>query len=116
MIETISSDEEFRRRIRRGVTLIDFYARWCAPCRVQEDILHHLIAHFENRAIVARMDLDRHRKTAAALNIRNIPTLILFRNGKEVARMVGLQSEETIAAAIEAATEHGIETTSAGCR
>lgn len=111
-VVSIASGKDLRRLVRGGVTLVDFYAKWCAPCRVQSDILKQLSEHLGGKATIARMDLDRHRKTAVDLNIRNIPTLILFRDGTEISRMVGLQSEQTIAAAIARALERRMKTES----
>lgn len=99
----ITSNEEFEKIMEKGFILIDFNAPWCAPCRSQEPIIDHLALSFEGRAIVAAMNIDNHQDIAAQLSIQSIPTLIIFENGKELQRFIGLQSESTLADAIEEA-------------
>ena len=84
-----------------GLTLVDFSAPWCAPCRLQEPIIRRLAAQFEGKAFIAAVNIDESRDVASNLGIQSIPTLILFRNGKEVQRFVGLQSEATLSEALE---------------
>jgi thioredoxin 1 len=100
-IKKITSSEEFEKAIENGVALIDFNAPWCAPCRVQEPIIDELSMRFESKAIIAEMNIDENREAASKLGIRNIPTLIVFKNGKEVQRFIGLQSKQTLKEALE---------------
>jgi len=100
MNEIMSSDD-FETAIKNGVTLIDFNAPWCAPCRAQEPILAKLATQFEGKAQVSAMNIDNNREIAGKLGIQSIPTLIIFKNGKEIQRFVGLQSENTLADVIE---------------
>jgi len=100
MNEIMSSDD-FETAIKNGVTLIDFNAPWCAPCRAQEPILAKLATQFEEKAQVSAMNIDNNREIAGKLGIQSIPTLIIFKNGKEIQRFVGLQSENTLADVIE---------------
>ena len=71
--------------------MIGFNAPWCAPCRVQEPIMDQLSEQFEGRAIIAAINIDRNRDLAEKLRIQSIPTLILYRDNKEINRFVGLQ-------------------------
>lgn len=100
MNEIISADD-FEIAIKNGVTLVDFNAPWCAPCRAQEPILAKLATQFEGKAQIAAMNIDNNREAAGELGIQSIPTLIIFKNGKEIQRFVGLQSENTLADVIE---------------
>ncbi len=92
---------EFKTITARGVALVDFDVPWCASCRIQERIIHSLARRFCGCASVVSVDVDEVRKIAIELDIQNVPTLILFKEGKEIHRFVGLQSEETLSQAIE---------------
>ena len=93
--------EKFQTIICKDIALVDFSLGWCAPCRIQEKIIRSLKNRFTDQAAVAIMDLDADRKLAADFFIQSVPTVILFQNGKEVQRFVGLQSEETLQSAIQ---------------
>jgi len=100
-IKEIKSAEGFENAIQGGVTLMDFNAPWCAPCRSQEPILEALAERFQGRALVASMNVDENMDIAAQLGIQSIPTLIIFKNHKEIQRFVGLQPEGTLSEALE---------------
>ena len=97
----IINEEEFNNTINNGVSLIDFNAPWCAPCRAQGPIVQQLSEQFEERAVIAEMNIDENQQAAMKLGIQSIPTLAIFKNGKEVQRFIGLQSQDTLSAAIE---------------
>ncbi len=97
----IINEEEFNNTIENGVSLIDFNAPWCAPCRAQGPIVQQLSEQFEERAVIAEMNIDENQQTAMKLGVQSIPTLAIFKNGKEVQRFIGLQSQGTLSAAIE---------------
>jgi len=99
------SSAEFQAQLNQGIALVDFGVSWCAPCRIQETIIDSLCRRYLRRAEVVVMDLDENRKLAADFFIQSVPTLILFKNGEEVCRFVGLQSEDTLSKAIEHALE-----------
>ena len=97
----ILSTEEFENAIKNGVSLVDFNAPWCAPCRMQGPIIHQLSEQFKGKALIAEMNIDENRETAVKMGIQSIPTLAVFKNGKEMKRFVGLQSQDTLSKAIE---------------
>jgi thioredoxin 1 len=97
----LTNAEEFENSIKKGVTLIDFNAPWCGPCRAQEPIINQLVEDFAGKATVAEMNIDENQETAVRLGIQSIPTIALFKDGVEVKRFVGLQSAQTLASAIE---------------
>lgn len=72
--------------------LVDFWAQWCGPCKAQAPILDQVAAAQGERAVIAKLDVDEAPQTAEAHGVRSIPTLLVFRHGREVARLVGLQS------------------------
>jgi thioredoxin 1 len=97
-----SPENGFKNAIRcGGVVLVDFNASWCAPCRAQEPIIRQLAIKFEAQARVTSLNIDENRETALKLCIHSIPTLVLFKNGKEIQRFIGLQSEKFLSQAIE---------------
>jgi len=99
-VEKIRSREKLEKAKRNGLTLVNFGTPWSAPCRLQEPILRQLAAQFQGKALIAAVNLDENRDLASNLAIQSIPTLILFLNGREIQRFVGLQSEWTLSEAV----------------
>jgi thioredoxin 1 len=99
----ITDTVDFTNTIGNGVTLVDFNAPWCGPCRAQEPIINQLSREYDGRARIAEMNIDENQETAAKLGIQSIPTLALFRDGQEIQRFVGLQARQTLADALEGA-------------
>jgi thioredoxin 1 len=97
---TINSQTEFDTAIKNGAILIDFNAPWCAPCRLQEPILDKIAERFDGRVVVAVLNIDNYQNIAKELGIQSIPTLIIFKNTKEIQRFVGLQPEAALATAL----------------
>lgn len=97
----IISKTEFDNTIQNGVTLVDFNAPWCGPCRSQEPILERIADQFDGLALVTAINIDKHQNIALELSIQSIPTLIIFKNNKEVQRFIGLQPEATLSGALE---------------
>jgi thioredoxin 1 len=93
--------QDFKTWIQTGVSLIDFNAPWCGPCRAQEPIIEQLADRYDGKAVIAQMNVDDNQETAIALGIQSIPTLALFKDGKEIKRFVGLQSSKTLEQALE---------------
>jgi len=99
--KVISSPQEFNSAIQDGVTLIDFNAPWCGPCKAQEPILKEIMNQFVDRATIAAMNVDENQEIAVQLGIQSIPTLALFKNGQEIKRLIGLQSQTMLTSVIE---------------
>lgn len=85
------SDETFQESVDKGLTLVDFHANWCGPCRMIAPILEQLADQVEGKAKIAKLDIDEAQSTTASLQITSVPTLILFKDGKEVKRVVGVK-------------------------
>ena len=91
----------FKEKIDVGVTLLDFSAQWCAPCKAQAPIIKNIITSYEDRASIIEINIDENRDLATKHMVQSIPTLILFKNGKEMKRFVGLQTENSIAKSLD---------------
>jgi thioredoxin 1 len=89
-------DDNFSDSISDGVILVDFSAQWCAPCRMIVPILEQIAEELQGRALVAKVDIDEAEDTAKKFNITSVPTLILFKDGSEINRTVGLKDEESL--------------------
>ena len=100
-IKEITSESDLRKAINKGVWLIAFSTPWCSPCRLQEPIMHRLEHKFQGKALLGTLNIDQSPETASDLGIHSIPTLVIFRNNKEIQRFIGLQSEETLSEALQ---------------
>lgn len=94
------NDENFQTEINQGVTLVDFYADWCGPCRMIAPIVEELATEMKGSAKIAKLDIDNAQETTSNLGVTSIPTIILFKNGKEVKRVVGVKDKDTLKAMI----------------
>lgn len=83
---TTVTDQAFAQQIRQGMVLVDFYATWCAPCKVLAPLLDEMAREFDGRIKFLKLDTDESSETAAAFHISAVPTLILFKDGREVRR------------------------------
>lgn len=97
---------EFSRLLSTGVTLVDFNAPWCRPCRQQAPIIKRLEGSFRETVRVKIVNIDKYKDIALNLGIQSIPTIIIFKNGKEMNRFIGLQSAETLERALKAVIKH----------
>ena len=88
------SDANFQAQIKNGVTLVDFWATWCMPCKMMAPILNETAESLGETAHIAKLDVDSNQASSAKYGVRSIPTLILFKNGKEVNRFVGVKTKD----------------------
>lgn len=83
--------------------IVDFWAAWCGPCRMMEPSLNEIATEREGRAVVAKVDVDAHPELAAEYNIRAIPALHIFSNGKVVDSLVGVRAKSDLLSHLDAA-------------
>ena len=83
--------------------LVDFWADWCMPCKMMAPILNEVAEATEGSATIYKLNVDEQQQVAAQYGIRSIPTMILFKDGKEVERIIGVKSKEAVIASINKA-------------
>jgi thioredoxin 1 len=88
-----------------GVTLVDFWAEWCGPCRAIAPVIAELADDFSERCAIGKMNVDDNPTTPGSFGIRGIPTMLIFKGGEVVGQLVGAQSKAKIAEQLERALE-----------
>ncbi|MEI6455042.1 MAG: thioredoxin [bacterium] len=88
------TDQNFSSKIKSGAVLVDFWAEWCMPCKMQIPVLNEVAEEVNGKVTIAKLNIDDQKKTAATFKVRSIPTMILFRHGKEIHRFVGVKSRD----------------------
>jgi len=92
------TDSNFEDTIRKNnVVFVDFWANWCGPCRALAPTIEELAKEFNGKILVGKLDVDENPVTAERFQVFSIPTMILFKNGKETERLVGLCPKNRIA-------------------
>ena len=102
LIQVVESND-FDATTQSGVVLVDFFAEWCRPCRMQMPILEQIAPDFEGKARIIKVNTDAAQDIAARFGVQSIPTLVLLENGAKVAVFVGMQQAETLKTALEKA-------------
>ncbi len=97
------TDANFASVVERAAepVLVDCWAPWCGPCRMIAPVIETLAAQFSGRALVTKLNTDENPQTARRFGIRSIPTLLVFKAGREVERMIGVRSQTEIAQALQ---------------
>ena len=101
----IVGGNEFDAATQSGLVLVDFFATWCRPCRMQLPILEQIAPDFEGRVKIIKVDTDQAQDVAVRFGIQSIPTLVLLKDGKTFTKFVGLQQAATLKSALKAALE-----------
>jgi thioredoxin 1 len=81
--------------------IIDLWAEWCMPCKMIEPVLNEIANEHKEKIDIAKINVDEHPELATELSVMNIPTLIFFKDGQEVARIIGVNTKEYIEKKIE---------------
>ena len=87
------STKDFEEKIQEGVTLVDFYAPWCGPCKMIAPVLEQLSTELEGKVNIIKVDVDVEQQLAQKYNVMSIPTLLLFKEGNVIGQVVGFQSK-----------------------
>ena len=98
----VFTDENLKQEIESGKpVVVDFWATWCGPCRVIGPIVEDLAKEYEGRVVIGKYDVDEGGDMAVEYGVRNIPTLLFFKDGQLVDRHVGTTTRDALAAKID---------------
>jgi thioredoxin 1 len=88
------TEANFQHQTKSGVVLIDFWASWCMPCKIMAPILNDLAEETGESARICKVNVEEEQKLSAKFSVKNIPTLLLMKNGKEISRFVGVKQKD----------------------
>lgn len=99
------SDSTFQSEVleTEGLVFVDFWAPWCGPCKMIGPIIEELSVEYRGKVKICKLDVDENSETASNYGIMSIPTMILFKNGQEINRLVGFIPKANIAKVLDAA-------------
>jgi len=92
------SESNFNSSIKSGLILVDFYADWCKPCKMMKPILEEVAGEYKSKITIASVNTDNNQTLSQKYNISGIPCMILFKDGKEVTRIVGYHDKAQLLA------------------
>nr|2O89_A Chain A, Thioredoxin [Staphylococcus aureus] len=95
------TDADFDSKVESGVQLVDFWATWCGTSKMIAPVLEELAADYEGKADILKLDVDENPSTAAKYEVMSIPTLIVFKDGQPVDKVVGFQPKENLAEVLD---------------
>ncbi|MEB7389057.1 thioredoxin [Aerococcus viridans] len=90
------TDSTLASEVQDGITLVDFWAPWCGPCIMLGPVLEELAAEFAPKIKIAKLNIDENNITASQLGIMSIPTIVLYKDGQPVEKIVGYQPKEVL--------------------
>lgn len=93
----------FDDQVKDGVTLIDFWAEWCGPCKMIAPLIDELAGEYDGKAKVGKVNIDDEGDLAARFAVQSIPTLLILKDGQEAQRIVGVARKADLAAALDSA-------------
>ncbi|RHW40681.1 thioredoxin [Neobacillus notoginsengisoli] len=101
MAITHATDQNFAGEIGSGVVLVDFWAPWCGPCKMIAPVLEEVDAEMGDKVKIVKLDVDENPETSAQYGVMSIPTLLVFKNGEQVDKVVGYQPKENLVSLLE---------------
>jgi len=90
------SDQDFEAKVLKNKlpVMVDFFAEWCGPCKLAGPVVDKLAEEYKDKLVIGKLDVDANQATAGKFGVMSIPTVIFFKDGKEVERMSGFGGEE----------------------
>ena len=95
------TSQTFDEAVAQGITLIDFWAEWCGPCKMIAPMIDELSAEYDGKAKVVKINIDNEQDLAVRFNVNSIPTLLIIKDGEEAKRFIGVTSKSDVAAALD---------------
>lgn len=95
------NDSNYSNQIKSGVTLIDFWAPWCTPCKIQGPIVSEVADKMAGKAAVCSINVDENKISAKKYGVRSIPTILIFKDGEVVKKLVGVKSKSVLVKSLE---------------
>lgn len=100
--ETELTSENFDSVVSQGVTLVDFWAEWCGPCKMMHPVLEEIATEYDGKVTVGKVNVDNESDLAVKYNVSSIPTLLLMKDGEVQNQFVGVTSKDDLKKAIDA--------------
>jgi len=97
----VLTSENFHSQIKTGVILVDFWAEWCMPCKMMAPILNDVAEELNGKASIGKLNIEQHNDIASQFGVSSIPTMIMFKNGKEIKRYVGAKPKDFLVKEIQ---------------
>jgi len=88
------TDKNFQQQTKNRLVLVDFWTEWCAPCRMMAPVLNEVAEELNGTTRIGKVNIEQYQSLAQQFKVRSIPTLILFKNGKEVDRFIGVKNKD----------------------
>src|SRR5258708_1642263 len=103
MADQTFTDSNFKEQVLESKTpvVVDFWAPWCGPCKMVSPIIEELAKEYSGKAVIGKMNTDENQDTAGQYNVMSIPTVMIFKDGKPVQAMIGVQGKQTYKMEIE---------------
>ena len=96
------TQENFESTVKEGVSLVDFWAPWCGPCRMIAPVIDELASEFDGKANICKVNTDEQQDLAVKYGVRSVPTILFMKDGEIVDQVIGAQSKQALADKIDA--------------